>query len=336
MLAAGSNVHLGGPNGPVISVPGVPVDTAVLRVIGVHAEIEVSGWKPLQRGRTINGTLTGWVALSELTPFDRDDSSDVPDATFRLPQGTVRRGLSRTISASPNEPPFTRSTCQDLDVLEEKGDFIRVRQSRRGSNVLGWMARPHSDKPDMQCTPGLVEVRSLRGADVPPIPEGFVHAGNAAPILARLTKDGGTVHWLVDDEGQYSCQEWRLEPGTEAGKGRLRQSEFDDHGVKRIYRLRATETALELLGPTAILRDRKVRLIAGCTQSMQFVDMNKDGSVLQALPGGRGGARPIAYRPAATHSWFLKLDSCEEAARAANGRDAERLATLGVAPKGCG
>ncbi len=66
----------------------------------------------------------------------------------------------------------------------------------------------------------------------------------------------------------------------------------------------------------------------------RFVDVEQDA--LLAVPSNDYDAeRPLAYRRAATHSWFLTAAACEKSVRVANSPEAAAVETLGVVPKGC-
>jgi hypothetical protein len=249
------------------------------------------------------------------------------------------------LSDVPGHKAFAETACAPVRVLERRGGLAHVAQDVDGFHVEGWATTPPQRRGDRPCEPRVVEARRVsEDSDLVPLPPGyvpFVPDAVADAQLAALFRRGGALYWLVDDEAQFTCVQWRIAPqpsAPEAGPGvRAELQRFVDQGGRRetvafgaLYApLRGRRPAeLSLTGPYETGPNGGVAL---CGAGYSVADVRGD---VATLLRGSYLAGLFGYRPEDADLWYLTRDACEAAVREVVQRPA--LADTGRVHRGCG
>jgi hypothetical protein len=304
--------HFDRADGPVIVTypPGarVEIDAYDGRWIEIRRTIQ---WHGEERSYAI------FVDASSLTS-ERIPLGDLP------PLSNARAEwfrASRVVSAAPGEPPFGRTLCEPMRVLEEvpgaSEPALRVAQwsmpdgerDELSARFVGWLGPPLRT----ECPP---RVFRRMPADPSDVPANFVRFDDAhRPDPGTLFSRGGTAYALriENDDGQTVC--WQIRVRRRSGT-MIERATIDGLEYVRTIDYYRFENGLLILGPGISTRTLEHgRSVEEAGYGGDFVDtlvaVSNDG--WQWLPG----REVAAYHPDDTERWYRTAAACQAARRSA-------------------
>ena len=302
-----SVLHLDEPDGPEIGRAFAGAHVHVERVTGTAAEIALPQF---QRPVRVEGIgvmekpLTAWIDASAL------GARAVPLAAPPL-AGRAARDQYMRVGDRPGELGFFYLRCGPFAILEQGPETTRVAQRADGVELVGWSeVRVLGSRGDFRCPPHFAE----RGT-----PPGYEQARSVDVV--SVLRAGRTIHWLVETDDGYACEDWHVT------RSELRHKRRD---VETDYTIEREGDRVVLLGPTT--RSPRGESAFGCGDDYRAVDL--DGDRLVLVP--HAGSRPIAaYDPEDTEVWDLTESACRAAAARASSPAALATAQLAPVHSGC-
>jgi hypothetical protein len=334
-----AELHLGALEGPVIArvsagtfVPIVEWGARATRVASpLHSESDPFG--PLVRAFVDSGALglkggSAPAVAETVTPYADYIDWDMP----------LRLG--------PHDEPFAETPCGPMRVLVRDGAQARIAQDIDGFHMEGWITAPRERVGSHRCEPRVIAPREVSEEDASvPSPAGYVPFIPDATVDARvvaLFHGRGTLYWLIDRGGRFTCDAWTVVPrrppenldDREGLVGELRQ--FDNH----LGRREVVSFGL-LFGPHKGRRPAVISLtgpsesgpnggVALCGQLYAILSLHDNALTMLR------GEYPVGlfgYRTEDTDTWYLTRPSCEAAAREIAATPS--LADAGFVRRGC-
>jgi len=301
-----SVLRLDEPHGPEIGRAFAGAHVRVERVTGSAAEIALPQFqRPFRvEGGVTEKPLTAWIDASALA------TRAVPLAPPPL-TGRAARDQYMRVADRPGELGFFYMRCGPFEILEQGPETTRVAQRAGGVELVGWSeSRVLGSRGDFRCPPHLAESGT---------PPGYEQARSVD--AAAVLRAGRTIHWLVETDDGYACEDWHVT------RSELRHKRRD---VETEYTLERDGDRVVLLGPTT--RSPRGESALGCGDDYRAVDL--DGDRLVLVP--HAGSRPIAaYDPDDTEVWYLTESACRAAAARASSPAALATAQLAPVHSGC-
>jgi hypothetical protein len=334
-----AELHLGGPDGPVIGSLAAGASVSVASRDAEWVKVTIPGFA---QPSTKPGAPV--VAFVRADALGAPPSSPLPSAAASPPpQGRVVRDYPADIALAPtatSDEAFAATLCGDIRVLEQQPPRALIAQSHGGVELRGWVDAPVDlRRGPIRCTlrqvyrqaERLISVDGTTAADravVAAVPPAYVSLDPThGEHLLGVLRDGTPVHWLVAGERGSTCQRWTpgtLQPDSEAGvyTAELRGPPLASAAQLGVpsFRLRYRAATPQVPGELVLFGPHfsraKEKTSGGYRSGTVYTIVGATPDALRALPSSLSDS-VVAWHPDDEERWFFSEASCRAAARAA-------------------